>query len=147
MFESWELYTNKASVMLVKVRSNKTVKYSNVNAVWSCLLGCQSTLAQEPCSSRPDGTVTAFNFANQKNLDASGPRNSSKAHFVEFRDCVRNILCLCHPWSNFLFQQLASFQFDSRCLSYHFRHQPLANLACWQRKYEGPFLFHDFLFL
>ena len=37
---------------------NKTVKYSNVNAVWSCLLGCQSTLAQEPCSSRPDGTVT-----------------------------------------------------------------------------------------
>ena len=37
---------------------NKTVQYSNVNAVWSCLLGCQSTLAQEPSSSRPDGTVT-----------------------------------------------------------------------------------------
>ena len=44
--------------MLVKVRSNKTVKYSNVNAVWSCLLGCQSTLAQEPCSSCQEGTVT-----------------------------------------------------------------------------------------
>ena len=46
--------------MLVKVRSNKTVKYSNVNAVWSCLLGCQSTLAQEPCSSRLGGTVTVI---------------------------------------------------------------------------------------
>ena len=37
---------------------NKTVQYSNANAAWSCLLGCQSTLAQEPSSSRPDGTVT-----------------------------------------------------------------------------------------
>ena len=46
MFESWELYMNKASVMFVKVRSNKTVKHSNVNAVWSYLLGCQSTLAK-----------------------------------------------------------------------------------------------------
>ena len=44
--------------MLVEVRSNKTVKYSNVHAVWSYLLGCQSTLAQEPCSSSLRGTVT-----------------------------------------------------------------------------------------
>ena len=43
--------------MLVEV-SNKTVKNSNVHAVWSCLLGCQSILAQEPSSSSPDGTVT-----------------------------------------------------------------------------------------
>ena len=49
---------DKTSEMLVEVRSNKTVKYSNVNAVWSCLLGCQSILAQEPCSSRLRGTVT-----------------------------------------------------------------------------------------
>ena len=51
--------------MLVKVRSNKTVKHSNVNAVWSYLLGCQSTLAQEPSSSRPDGTVTIHLEINQ----------------------------------------------------------------------------------
>ena len=49
---------DKASEMLVEVRSNKTVKQPNVHAVRSCLLGCQSTLAQEPSSSSPGGTVT-----------------------------------------------------------------------------------------
>ena len=49
---------DKSSEMLVEVRSNKTVKYSNVHAVWSYLLGCQSTLAQEPSSSSLRGTVT-----------------------------------------------------------------------------------------
>ena len=37
--------------MLVEVRSNKTVKYSNVQAVCSYLLGCQSILVQELSSS------------------------------------------------------------------------------------------------
>ena len=49
---------DKASEMLVEGRSNKTVKYSNVHAVCSYLLGCQSILAQEPCSSHLSGTVT-----------------------------------------------------------------------------------------
>ena len=44
-------HTFKASEMLEEVRSNKTVKYSNVHAVWSYLLGCQSILVQELSSS------------------------------------------------------------------------------------------------
>ena len=47
----------KASDMLVEVRSNKTVKYSNVHADWSYMLGCQSTLAHEPSSSKIRGTL------------------------------------------------------------------------------------------
>ena len=53
----WTVW-NYINVKWFERNLNKTVKCSNVNAVWSCLLGCQSTLAQEPSSSRPDGTVT-----------------------------------------------------------------------------------------
>ena len=103
---------DKSSEMLVEVRSNKTVKYSNIHAVWSYLLGYQSTLAKEPCSSRPKRHCDKFGgqcgarkvFLTKMTANTTKAINYSKLHknrtIRKSSQCVCDSVCLQCPGVN-----------------------------------------------